>query len=68
MGMQLISQIMTQDHSKGKEKEMKRAGRAIQMQLGQRKGQLGKEMAESDLVRGCAQRNSGNSAGMLRSS
>lgn len=47
---------------------MKRAGRAIQMQLGQRKGQLGKEMAESDLVRGCAQRNSGNSAGMLRSS
>lgn len=34
---------------------MKKAGRAIQIQVRQSKEQLGKEMAESDLARGCGQ-------------
>lgn len=69
MGKQLISQIMAQDCSKGKERGLKKAGRAGQMQVRQIKGQLGKEMAESGWARGCGQSRQtvGKSAGMGRS-
>lgn len=43
------------DHSKAKERGMKKPRRVIEMQVGQSEEQLEKEMAEADLARGCGQ-------------